>query len=471
LVVGGGMGGIASALLSALDQNQVTLLEAHNVLGGCASYFRRGQFVFDAGATTVSGVRLNEPLGRLFELLGAAPALVPADPGITFHLSNGKVVKYHRDVELWMRELESHFPGLPHRPFWKLVQEVADAGWKLLKDIPSFPPSSLVDLLSLARFPHHLKLVSHLLTSTELTLKRFGLDTSDYLELVNGIMIISAQVRAGDAPFMVGALALSYPAETYAPRGGMKGLMDFFSNQLKEKKVNLLFREKVLGLEKRAEGFMIKTSKGADFLAEEVILNVPVWNQPQLLGEPFIKKAKEEAQSRPGSWGAFTVYFGCEEFSRDLYQQVHLKHPLVDSYFISLSVKGDKARAPEGYQSVTISTHVLAEEWFELSDDHYEQKKKQLGEIILQDFKRRFNIKQIKFFTAGSPKTFEDFTHRERGFVGGLPFLYGKNPFKLFNSKTHVSGLYRVGDTIFPGQGLVGVTAGAFGLQHELKKN
>ena len=45
-------------------------LEAHATLGGCAGYFRRGPYTFDAGATALMGLQPGEPLGDLFATLG-----------------------------------------------------------------------------------------------------------------------------------------------------------------------------------------------------------------------------------------------------------------------------------------------------------------------------------------------------------------------------------------------------------------
>ena len=135
LVIGAGGGGIASALLASLRGEEVSLFEAHSKLGGCASYFRRGQFVFDAGATTLSGVGVGEPLGDLFELLGRAPAIKKADPGIVFHLSDGKIVRYYSDFTLWMNELDKHFPHLNHMPFWEKVYSINHDGWEVLKNL------------------------------------------------------------------------------------------------------------------------------------------------------------------------------------------------------------------------------------------------------------------------------------------------------------------------------------------------
>ena len=52
VVVGGGMGGLACAALSQRRGLRVALLEAHSKLGGCAGYFDRGPFTFDAKLET-----------------------------------------------------------------------------------------------------------------------------------------------------------------------------------------------------------------------------------------------------------------------------------------------------------------------------------------------------------------------------------------------------------------------------------
>lgn len=456
IVIGAGGGGIASALLASLRGEKVTLIEAHSALGGCASWFKRGPYIFDAGATTLSGVGENEPVGELFSLLGTSPDLYASDPGIVFHLSNGKVIRYYRDFEKWMVELSEIFPGLNHRPFWELTRSINEKSWLLLKNIKTFPFSSITDYLDLLKHPKLLTLAPYLLLSTEHALKKFGLDQGDYLEFINGLLLISAQAHSEKIPFIVGAMALSYPAQTFAPRGGMKGLMDFFEKELERHDV--LVRKKT-----RVQSFTNNTvtlSDGETLTGERLIVNLPVWNMAQMYQGEMKKKFMKESESHPGSWGAFVLYFGVKSDIHELYHQVHLNHPLVKNYFVSFSIPHDELRAPRNYQAVTISTHVYADETTD---------KELLSKIILDDFLKRFPVSDIKFITTGSPKTFERYTGRLKGYVGGLPFLYGKNPFSMLGAHTSEEEVFRVGDTVFPGQGLCGVVAGAMGLHRRLK--
>ena len=455
IVVGAGGGGIVSALLAAKRGDHVTLFESHSALGGCASWFRRGAFIFDAGATTLSGVGVGEPMGELFEILGRAPALYPSDPGIVFHLSSGKIVRFHRDFDRWMTELNEHFPHLNHRPFWEKVFLINKKSWALLKDVRTFPFRGLRDVLPVFHHPQYLGLIPYLFISTEHALKIHGLDHPEYFELVNGILLISAQATSDKIPFIVGAMALSYPKETYAPQGGMKGLMDFFEHELKRLDVEIKKRSRVQSFRPGS----IELENGDIVCGDHIILNLPIWNLPLMTEGKLKEKFEAESKGRPEAWGAFTIYFGASSKNAALYHQVHLNHPLVKNYFLSFSHPDDRQRAPEGFQAISISTHVF------VSD---EINKDLLASIILDDVKKRFGLSDLKFVTTGSPKTFERYTGRINGFVGGLPFLYGMNPLSILSPLTMEEGIYRVGDTVFPGQGLCGVTAGALGLHHRL---
>lgn len=430
LIVGAGGGGIASALLAQLRGEEVTILEAHSHIGGCASYFRRGKFVFDVGATTLSGMLPHKPLGKLFQRLGIFPEFEKVDPGMVIHLSTGEVITYHQNFEKWMEELNRHFPDLAHRKFWEKIREIDKLGWELLGEMGKFPSFDPTDFFFIFKHPRFLKILPFFLISTDMALKFYGLDHPRYREMINGILLISAQSEAPHIPFLVGALSLAYPQETYIPKGGMKGLMYFFEEEFSKRGIVLKKKTRVVPESEEIKAF------------DRVIYNT------------LSKEGREQ-----GGWGAFTLYFAIEKAFENPYQQVHLNHPLVKNYFVSCSRNGE----------ITISTHVLAREWFELSPDAYEKRKKLFEKIIMDDFFKRFKVTEVKFLAAGTPSSFEYYTGRESGFVGGLPFLYGKNPWALPNFMTGKENVFQVGDTIFPGQGLVGVVAGALMLDKHLR--
>lgn len=463
VVVGAGVGGLTSALLASLRNEDVTLYESHSHLGGCSSYFKRGSFVFDVGATTISGLGANEPLGKLFHLIGRKPALKLADPGIVFHL-NDKIISYYHDFDSWMVELEKHFPHLNHRPFWKLVKEVNHQGWDFLDKITTFPLKSPSDLWPFVKHPKSFFLLPYLMLSTELVLKKFQLDDAEYLQFINGMLLISAQSEAKETPFLVGAMGLNYPSETYAPVGGMKGIVDFFEEELALRKVEIRKNTCVSSFNEDR----LKIVNQSDEHFDRLILNLPIWNLAKMAEGEIATKLHKESDRHPGYWGAFMLYLGAKCAVASPYHQIHLGHPEIPHYFASFSLPDDQQRAPAGFQTVTISAHVPAGIWMSLSEQDYRAQKKILGDMILRDFCERFEVTETKFVTTGTPRTFFDFTQREMGYVGGIPLVIGKNPFTLLSHEISQK-LYRVGDTVFPGQGWSGVTAGSLALDERLR--
>ena len=49
IVIGAGYGGLVSAALLQKNGFKVLLIEAHKYIGGCASYYKRKNFLFDVG--------------------------------------------------------------------------------------------------------------------------------------------------------------------------------------------------------------------------------------------------------------------------------------------------------------------------------------------------------------------------------------------------------------------------------------
>jgi phytoene dehydrogenase-like protein len=72
------------------------------------------------------------------------------------------------------------------------------------------------------------------------------------------------------------------------------------------------------------------------------------------------------------------------------------------------------------------------------------------------------------FLQNGGPRTFEKYTGRVDGLLGGLPLDRSLFPFRFPRPVTRFDGLYFLGDTVFPGQGLPGVTLGALSLYKRL---
>src|SRR3954469_20336939 len=128
------MGGLATAALAQHVGLCTGLLEAHTKLGGCAGYFRRGPYTFDAGATALMGLRPGEPLHDLLDLLGVNFQAV-ATSGYRVHLPDRQIDIVPRSDTFERLSLQA-FSGdggsgraLAQQRFWRLQAAVGNALW------------------------------------------------------------------------------------------------------------------------------------------------------------------------------------------------------------------------------------------------------------------------------------------------------------------------------------------------------
>ena len=69
-IIGAGLGGLTAGALLAKKGHKVTILEQHNIVGGCATTFKRkGGFTCEVGLHEMDGVYTNPSIVKIFEKL------------------------------------------------------------------------------------------------------------------------------------------------------------------------------------------------------------------------------------------------------------------------------------------------------------------------------------------------------------------------------------------------------------------
>jgi phytoene dehydrogenase-like protein len=140
-----------------------------------------------------------------------------------------------------------------------------------------------------------------------------------------------------------------------------------------------------------------------------------------------------------------------------------LRRPLGEgnSVFASLSPAWDGSRAPAGHRALTISTHTALSKWWELHEHDrpaYEACKAEFAEKLLTAAEVALpGVRAAaRLVMPGTPITFQRFTRRRWGWVGGFPQT------SLLRSLAPrlAPSLWLVGDSIFPGQSTAAVALG-----------
>lgn len=472
-IIGAGYAGISTGALLAKQGFSVEIIESHNLIGGCASYFRKKNFLFDVGATTLSGVLQNQPLGKLFQILGIHPELKKMDIGMKIFL-NGKWISRYANWDRWIEEAERCFPNSRQnqRKFWNIVRSIDTDAWDFISNNETLPPTSLKDLIFLAKPSNFMKI--HLLPKLFLPLtsllKQCHIDDPEFYKFLEEQLLITTQSSPGNAPILTSCMGLAYPSETYYPVGGITEPLTLILNKFKELGGSITFKEKVKTISIEKNKVICKTHKGKEFESKYLVSTIPIWNMREMT-EGALKRYYEKFSKKfPEGPGAFTIYFGIKPDSPidggyyQIHTDKHIPHCEAGAFFMTMSESGDTKKAPEGYRTVTISTHTNANSWRELRGSEYSVHKEEITNYILNELGKAIpgiESSEKFFLLSGSPKTFERYTGRESGYVGGIPHKVTPSLLFLPPNRTKFKGIFQGGDTAFPGQGTPAVVQGA----------
>ena len=456
VVIGAGMGGLASANLLAKQGFSVILIESHYSAGGCAGYYKTKEGFYDVGATTLSGVKGNRPVSDLAAKLGVDFKLKKVDPGIIVKL-NGKSFCFYSDLKKLSAEFQSVF-GVHCESTLKLWLKLEEDLWQFLNHEHSFPRFNLFKLpLRLLKYP------SLFFKSFYSFMPKDMRENKELIQMIDQVLLISTQQTSKTCPAFMGIIALMYPLDTYSSELGMKGIVSTLEKNFIELGGEILYKCECQKIQKVNNRFLIETNKG-EFYCQKVVSNIA----PNTLRKMYSKRLRKQ---RTGTlWGAMVANFAFKSKNKIPvgYYQVHDDE---GSLFFSFSDPMDKKRSRDGFQLVSVSTHVKTSA-FAKRDKDYQNKKEIYKKRVLREFRKHFSsleISDLHFESVGTPLTFRYYTKREHGEVGGLIHKSFLSIFRLFPNKLFMREIYFVGEYTFPGQGVVSVFKSALNLVRIIK--
>ncbi len=487
VVIGAGIGGLTTAALLAQQGYRVTVLEAQTYPGGCASTYYYQGYRFESGATLAGGFQPNGPHHLVGERLNIKWNIHRGDPAWVVHLPDREIT-----LQSDYADIVDQFPQ--SAAFWNQQEKIAAQGWSLSAQGLPFPPTSLAEWGQLIKvgvrnFPADLRLIPFGLGTVEGWLKRHRLaDDVAFRRFIDAQLLISAQSTAENVNALYGATALDLARQgVYHVEGGIGGLAYTLVDKIQELGGEVLYRHQVTEIkveQNRVVGIKAykgkHDKKGQFFACDFAVGNLTPWSLDQLLGEGSPKRLQKEVSERRLGWGAFVLHLGVEA-SRlpDGVAEHHqiiteMEGPLGEgrSLFVSMSPEWDKSRAPEGKRAVTITTHTAVQQWWDLLErdpeaygaqkDAYTDQMLNAVDKVIPGFKDSVVVK-----LSGSPVTYNFYTGRHMGMVGGFPQL---SLFKARGPLTGISNLRLVGDSIFPGQSTAGVTIGGMRVAEDIQR-
>lgn len=475
LVVGAGFGGLGAALALAERGRRVIVCEAQRYPGGCASTFTRSGCRFDAGATLVSGFAPGQLFRRWIDRYRLDVPLQWIDPVVEVRMPGLRLpVSRSRD------DLLQRFVAMPDAPresltkFFRLQRDVADVLWPLLDDPPRLLPTSVAGLRAhLSRLPRYLPLVRWVGSTLRHMLVEHGLGRfAPLVAYLDGLMQITLQCGVDQAEALFGCAAMDYYHRgTAHVVGGVGTLAWGLVAAVRAAGGEVRLADRVRSVVRDGDGFRADT-RGGTIRADRVVCNLLPQDARELLALPAPASgwiARRERAVADG-FGACMLYRAVVPPADAPVEARHLElvadpsEPFVagNHVFCSISGADEPGRAPPGQRTMTVSTHVPMRELRELAAAGQAERVAAIQarmRATLSDLAPEW-CSAVTLELPASPRTFEKFTGRSQGLVGGVPRHAGLAGYFGARTRTLIPGVHLVGDSVFPGQSALAAACG-----------
>ena len=487
VVVGGGLAGLTAAATLSKFGKKVLLLEQHYKPGGCATTFKRGDFIIEVGLHEMSGLVENGNLRNIFKLLEVDKNVqfvqVPEFYGV---VSDKEDFVFPHGFEAATRALIDKYPeeekGI--KKFMKLIAGIR-------KEAHSLPRSPFKRKLIYPLMP---LLYPNLVTATRHTIGSW-LDKN--IKNENTKLDLTAHVAYwGDDPYTLSMFYFGLPFSGFVESGGhfIKGGSQQLSNHLasfieKQGGSVLLAKkvEKIVTANGQVTGVTFRDSfnnseEPITVSCDNVVANCAIPLVPAMLDEPYASALKQKVSSHPNSPSLLCIYFGfkqkLDEFGVKYYSNFiqgddvkSLKdvHPnqLGDwkkrSFIFVDYEKVDAGLAPKDKAAGVICSLAYLKNWEGLSEEEYNAKKEEVAQILLKRLEEKFPGigESIEYYEVSTPKTIKRYTSNPGGAVYGFAQTKQLTASKRFRNNFLIPNLYFASAWAFPGGGFEGsITAG-----------
>jgi len=485
IVIGSGIGGLVTATQLAAKGARVLVLERYLIPGGSAGYFEREGYRFDVGASMIFGFGdcgTTNLLTRALDAVHMSLETIPDPVQIHYHLPQNLELKVHRDYEKFLQELGDHFPHEREG-----IRQFYDECWKVFNCLNVMELLSLEELGYLTRIFFQrpaacLGLVKYLPQNVGDIARRYIKDPN-LLKFIDMECYCWSVVPADRTPMINAGMVFSdrhYGGINY-PKGGVGQIAQKLVEGLEKAGSRIQYKARVTNIiREQGKAIGVKLASGQEYRARRIVSNATRWDTfEKLMPKSEMPKAEQKWQQRyQKSPSFFSLHLGIKAEVLPLGTECH--HILLEDWskleaalgtlFVSIPTLLDPDLAPAGHHIIHAFTPDWMEHWQELSPSDYQAKKETVAEQIVDRLEKIFPglSAGIDYQEAGTPRTHRRFLGRDDGTYGPIPSrkLWGLlgMPF----NRTSVPGLYCVGDSTFPGQGLNAVAFSGFACAHRV---
>ena len=460
VIIGGGLGGLTSGALLAKKEYKVILLEQHNIVGGCATTFKRkGDFTCEVGLHEMDGVYSNPQIKNIFDKLDVYRHVEFVKPDEFFSVvtKNGTFIMPD-DLQKAQDALGIKFPD---------QQKGIEKYFELIGLI-----SKETEILQRASWYHYFLFplfFSNILRYRNKTVTEVLDKIMDDNELK---LILNANVQYyNDTPdtlsFLLHAVAQHsyYSGGGWFIKGGSQKLSDYLAKVIIENGGEIITKANVTGCDLNSVNYLRKKEKIA--IRTDIIISNLSPVQTYKLFQQEYRETKEIANS------LLTIYIGFSKNLKEVYGKkaysnfildeidsiseynTMLKKDITERGFVFVDYSqvdsGLTKESSKSFGAICLSDFI--EEWEELDEETYKNKKLNLVDKALSKLETYYpNIKKlVEYAEVGTAKTVRRYIKTPKGTAYGYkptPKQFFKIP-KVKSEK--ISNLYFAGQWVIAG--------------------
>lgn len=475
VVVGGGVAGMSTAARLQAAGRSTIVLEQHSQVGGCAGYYRRAGFAFDVGATTLVDFHADGVGGQLLDAVGIDPPSIDVQDAYDVWLPDRRV-RLYRDQRRWERERREKLGDGPrHRRFFAFIDDLSETLWRVTRADVKLPMQTIGDVVRNVRSlgVTDLPLARYLRWTMADALRAFDVCEDTALRTMYAMLAEdTVHSTLDDAPLLNAVLGVTIRRSGIGrATGGMYGFWTHFTDQYVEQGGTIATGQRVTDVTGGVGAFEI-TTPTTSYQADQVVSTLPVTATRAVASTVVgdrLDDAAEMVRAHEGS--AIVVCLGVPAEEVDDHEVTH--HQLLSDYdsplgdgnnmFVSVSAPDDRTSAPAGHRAVMVSTHCDVEPWQDLDSAAYDRKKARAKANLIARARTAYPdlATDPVVSEVGTPVTYERFTNRPRGAVGGYRQTLRNTNQRAIPQDIGIEGFYLAGDTTWPGLGTVACVKGS----------
>ena len=475
IVIGSGIGGIATAARLSRRGFNVTVFEKNSKPGGRCNQMERNGHSFDTGPTFLL---LPDTYRQTFTDLGEVMEnhlkLYRVDPTYQVHFKNKKGLTLTSDLLEMQKQLEKIEPG-SFNGYLRYLEEGDRHNRLSTKYILEKPfykfyeyinPQNLLLLLRVKALTRHYQNVSHFFKSDSLragfTFQDSYISVSPYKAMATFSMLQFTELVEG----------------VWMPKGGMYQVIKALTNIAKKLKVEFHFNSPVEKINCEGDKVTgVTLANGKKYFADVVVSNADlpyVYNQllpksneaKRLLDKKYSCSCLMFLWAVKKQYGQLSTHnlFLAGDYEKSFSAVLEdLNLPKDASFYVHSAIQINPQSAPKGQDSLVVIFPVghinnsKHQNWESLQKAAKTLAFKRLAEIGIKDIE-----KQIKFEVKINPDQWKDYYNLTNGSILGLNHnFFQMGYFRPQNKHKKYKNLYFVGADTHPGSGLPAVLLSA----------